>query len=99
MRIHLLLLVATTASAFAGEIDPSSAVRGSLGASLNDLSLGNHFGVLSFLLNGGFALLCCAFVWFAVARRRHNQRRLKESLRGFRGSAKFAGTTGEHFLR
>jgi hypothetical protein len=98
MRI-LLLLVATNASVLAAEIDPSSAVRGSLGASLNDLSLGNHFGALSFLLNGGFALLCCAFVWFAVVRRRHNQKRLKQSLRGIRGSEKFAGTTGEHFLR
>jgi hypothetical protein len=51
-------------------IDPTSALRGSLGASLGDLSLSNNFGKLSFLLNGGFALLFGAFASLAVARRR-----------------------------
>jgi hypothetical protein len=113
MRIHLpktmsstvafpivgFLLIATNASALASEIDPSSAVRGSLGASLDDLSLGNHFGTVSFLLNGGFALLCCAIVWFVVARRRQNRKPFMESAKELRGSAKLAATTGEHFLR
>jgi hypothetical protein len=38
-------------------IDQVSAVRGSLGASLEDLSLSNSFGKLVIFLNGGFALL------------------------------------------
>jgi hypothetical protein len=113
MRIHLpsavsrsvafplvaLFLVASNATALASEIDPSSAVRGSLGASLDDFSLGNHFGAVSFVLNGGFALLCCAFVWFAVAKRHQNRKRLMESLREPRATARLASTTGEHFLR
>jgi hypothetical protein len=37
--------------------DPVSAVRESLGASLEDLSLGNTLGKFSFLMNGGFGLL------------------------------------------
>jgi hypothetical protein len=87
--------VATTAA----EIDPSSAVRGSLGVPLDDLSLGNHFGTLSFVLNGGFALLCCAFAWIVVATRRQNRRSSMEPLREPRVTAPFAATTGEHFLR
>jgi len=39
------------------QIDQVSAVRGSLGASLEDLSLSNNFGKLAIYLNGGFALL------------------------------------------
>jgi hypothetical protein len=50
------------------EADPASAVRGSLGVSLEDLSLGNNLGKLVFLLNGGFALLFGAFACFAAAR-------------------------------
>ena len=51
------------------EADPASAVRGSLGVSLEDLSLSNKLGKLVFLLNGGFALLFGAFACFAAARR------------------------------
>jgi hypothetical protein len=50
------------------EADPASAVRGSLGDSLENLGLSNNFGKLVFLLNGGFALLSGAFACFAVAR-------------------------------
>src|ERR1700722_1233475 len=50
------------------ETDPASAVRGSLGDSLENLGLSNNFGKLVFLLNGGFALLSGAFACFAVAR-------------------------------
>lgn len=49
------------------EADPASAVRGSLGVSLENLSLKNNLGKLVFLLNGGFALLWGA-ACFAVAR-------------------------------
>ena len=37
------------------EADPASAVRGSLGVSLENLGLSNDLGKLVFLLNGGFA--------------------------------------------
>jgi hypothetical protein len=50
------------------ETDPASAVRGSLGVSLENLSLGSNLGKLVFLLNGGFALLSGAFACFAAAR-------------------------------
>jgi hypothetical protein len=85
MRIHLPLMV-TSAVAIAAiaavalffaeirlpavEIDAASAVRGSLGAPLEDLSLDNSSGEFSFLLNGGFVLLSGAFACFAVVGRR-----------------------------
>jgi hypothetical protein len=50
------------------EADFASAVQGSLGVSLEDLSLSNNRGKLVFLLNGGFALLFGAFAYFAAAR-------------------------------
>jgi hypothetical protein len=50
------------------EADPASAVRGSLGVSLENLSLSNNLGKLVFLLNGGFTLLFGAFACFAAAR-------------------------------
>ncbi len=81
MRVHLRSIAAiAVASAGAAllvvafkmpsaEIDPAFAVRGSLGVSLEDLSLSNDFGKLFFLLNGGFALLFGAFAGFALFRR------------------------------
>jgi len=62
------LMISGVASAQV-EADPASAVRGSLGVSLEYLSLSNHLGELVFLLNGGFALLFAAFACFAAARR------------------------------
>ena len=50
------------------EADPASALRGSLGVSLENLSLSNNLGKLVFLLNGGFALLSGAIACFAVTR-------------------------------
>jgi hypothetical protein len=83
MRVHLqsvvicAVLLAAVALLFVeikvpavGIDDSASAVRGSLGVSLEDLSLNNNPGEFSFLLNGGFALLSGAFVCFAVAKRR-----------------------------
>ena len=82
MRLHVKPVVtcviasATVALLFAEinvsgatAIDPTSALRGSLGASLGDLSLDESFGRLSLLLNGGCALLFGAFASLAVARR------------------------------
>jgi hypothetical protein len=82
MRLHVRSVVAcaiasvTVALLFAeinvpgaSAIDPTSAVRGSLGASLGDLSLDDNSGRLSLLLNGGCALLFGAIASLAVARR------------------------------
>jgi hypothetical protein len=52
------------------EADSASAARGSLGVSVEDLSLSNNLGKMLFLLNGGYALLFGAFVCFAAARHR-----------------------------
>jgi hypothetical protein len=60
------------APASAGEIDPASAVRGSLGASLDELAFGNGAGPSVFLLNAGFALLFGAVA--LRARRRKSPR-------------------------
>jgi hypothetical protein len=81
MRIHLQALVTCAALLAAvallvveinvpavGIDDFGSAVRGSLGVSLEDLSLSHNLGVLSLLLNGGFALLSGAFACFVVAK-------------------------------
>lgn len=66
------LMISGVASAQV-EVDPASAVRGSLGVSLEDLTLSNHLGELVFLLNGGFALLFGAFACFAAARHEPNR--------------------------
>lgn len=55
--------------------DFASAVRGALGGSLEDLGLGSDIGDLSFLLNGGFALLAGILVCFVLARRRRKSSR------------------------
>ena len=83
MRLHLqsvvtaaiasatvILLFAEINVAGATAIDPTSALRGSLGVSLGDLSLSSDCGRVSLLLNGGFALLFGAFASLAVASRR-----------------------------
>jgi hypothetical protein len=69
------LMISGVASAQV-EADPASAVRGSLGVSLENLSLSNHLGELVFLLNGGFALLFGAFACYAAARRHKPNRDL-----------------------
>jgi hypothetical protein len=54
------LVSALCAPASASELDPASAVRGSLGVSLHDLVSGNGAGPAVFLLNACFALLFAA---------------------------------------
>jgi hypothetical protein len=63
-----LLLVASTVRA--AELDPASAIRGSLGVSLADLSLTDNFARVAFLLYGGFALLFGALAGIALVTRR-----------------------------
>jgi hypothetical protein len=62
------LVSALCAPASASELDPASAVRGSLGVSLDDLMFGHGAGPSVFLLNAGFALL---FAAVAIGAQRH----------------------------
>jgi len=82
MRLHfhsavpaLLTLVglvsALGAPASANESDPASAVRGSLGVSLDDLAFGQGAGATVFLLNAVFALL---FAAVCIAARRKDSK-------------------------
>jgi hypothetical protein len=64
------LVSALSAPASAGEADPASAVRGSLGVSIDELA-STGAGAAVFLLNAGFALL---FLAVAIAARRRNPR-------------------------
>jgi hypothetical protein len=59
-----LLDVALMDSAFAANTDSSASIRGSLGATLTDLSLDNGVGLCAFNLNATFALgfIIVAFV-------------------------------------
>jgi len=66
------LVFAPGAHASASEIDPASAVRGSLGVSLDDLSA--SAGTTVFLLNVGFALV---FAALCIAVRRADARKRK----------------------
>jgi hypothetical protein len=73
-RTLTVLFVAASFMAFstahaAVDADPASVVRGSLGVSLENLSLNSNFGELTFLLNGGFALLFGAVALSVVASR------------------------------
>jgi hypothetical protein len=70
------LACSLSAPASAGEIDPASDIRGSLGISLSDLAFGNGAGAAVFLLNAAFLV---AFAVLAIRARRGNSRRLKQS--------------------
>jgi hypothetical protein len=64
-------MVALSASGYAANNDPSSSMRGSLGAPLADLSLDNDFGLWAFVINAIFALAC---IIAAVVMARHAPR-------------------------
>jgi hypothetical protein len=68
------LVSGLSAPAWAGEPDSASAVRGSLGVSLDDLLLSNGAGATVFLLNAGFLLL---FAAICIAVRRADARKGK----------------------
>jgi hypothetical protein len=84
MRTHLQSAAACAAVLAAGAllfaeiqvpaagIDSASAVRGSLGVTLQDLSLDDNLGQLSFVLNGGVALLSGVFACVAVVKGRRD---------------------------
>jgi hypothetical protein len=80
------LVSALSARASASESDSASAVRGSLGVSLDDLLLSNGAGATVFLLNAGFALL---FAAVCVAVRRKDSKP-KGTRLPFRAGSKFA---------
>ncbi|HXP66121.1 MAG TPA: hypothetical protein VN815_11645 [Steroidobacteraceae bacterium] len=65
------LVAALCAPASAGEVDPASAVRGSLGVSLDELVFGNGAGASVFLLNAACTLL---FAAVAIAAQRRKPR-------------------------
>jgi hypothetical protein len=67
------LVSAMGAHASASEVDPASAVRGSLGVSLDDLS--TSAGTTVFLLNVGFALV---FTAICIGVRRADTRKRKQ---------------------
>jgi hypothetical protein len=77
------LVSALSAPASASQVDPASAIRGSLGVSLEDLSTGA--GATVFLLNLGFALV---FAAICIAVQRVDSRRAVRL--PFRASSKFA---------
>jgi hypothetical protein len=62
-----------SAHASPSEVDPASAIRGSLGVSLDDLS--TSAGTTVFLLNVGFTLV---FVAICIAVRRADSRKRKQ---------------------
>jgi hypothetical protein len=76
------LVSALSAPASASEVDPASAISGSLGVSLDDLSTGA--GATVFLLNAG-CLLVFAAICIAVRRADSRAKRLP-----FRAGSKFA---------
>ena len=79
------LVSALSAPASASEeADPASAIRGSLGVSLDDLAFSNSAGATVFLMNAGFALLFAA-VCIAVRRADSRAKHLP-----FRAGSKFA---------
>jgi hypothetical protein len=78
------LVSALSAPASASEADPASAIRGSLGVSLDDLAFSNGAGATVFLLNAGCALLFAA-VCVAVRRKDSKRRHVP-----FRAASKFA---------
>jgi hypothetical protein len=80
------LVSARSAAASASEADPASAVRGSLGVSLDDLAFDHGAGATVFLLNAGFVLLFAA-VCIAVRRK---DSKPKGSRIPFRAGSKFA---------
>ena len=79
------LVSALSAPASASEADPASAIRGSLGVSLDDLAFSSGAGATVFLMNAGFALL---FAAVCIAVRRANSRTAKRLV--FRAGSKFA---------
>jgi hypothetical protein len=68
------LICALSAPAPASELDPASAVRGSLGVSIEDLALSNGAGASVFLLNAGFALFYAALAIALIRRSNSNAR-------------------------
>jgi hypothetical protein len=79
------LVSALSAPASASETDPASAIRGSLGVSLDDLAFSSGAGATVFLMNAGFALL---FAAVCIAVRRADSRTAKHL--AFRAGSKFA---------
>jgi hypothetical protein len=78
-------MIALSASGFAADGDSSSSVRGSLGASLGDLSFDDAGGIWAFVLNAVFALA------FIIAARRMARPAARQS-----GSARSTYSSADH---
>jgi hypothetical protein len=65
-------ICALSAHASATEVDPVSALRGSLGVSIDDLALSHGAGASVFLLNAAFVLLYAALA-IALVRRSNSK--------------------------
>jgi hypothetical protein len=59
-------LAALSSLASAADVDPASAIRGSLGASITDLGFDSSGGVLLFVLNAGCVLFFAAIAVMAT---------------------------------
>jgi hypothetical protein len=77
--------LASAAETSAAGVDPASAIRGSLGASIADLGLDTSSGALAFLLNAGCVVLFAAVALLITRskQRRSQQRRISLRLRDF----------------
>jgi hypothetical protein len=68
-------LAALSSFAFAGDVDPASEIRGSLGASITDLGFDSSGGVLLFALNAACVLFFAAIaLWVTRSKGRHAAR-------------------------
>jgi hypothetical protein len=97
MRSHVQLIIGVVVLAAAGLLlavafhgsagtlaDPASAVRGSLGTPLKELSLENSTGALTLILNGAFVLF--AAVWALLLTRSHRTRTRRSARTSLRPS-------------
>ena len=79
----VLAALGVSASASAADVDPASAVRGSLGVSIGDLSLDTSLGAAVFFLNAGCVLLFVAIALTLKRAKPHSSLRIPFRSRNF----------------
>jgi hypothetical protein len=92
-----LLVLDLHAAAAAATIDPATAVRGSLGVSLEDLGIKSTIGELSLYLNGGLALLSGALAALLVRANRRKNPGAKQAAPG--PGRRVRATMGETWMK
>jgi hypothetical protein len=95
--VGMIVLAPHTAAAAAASIDPATAVRGSLGVSLEDLGIKSTIGELSLYLNGGLALLSGALAALLVRANRRKNSGAKQAVPGPGGRVR--ATMGETWMK